>query len=65
MNDQTNGRGELRRVVAKLPLDIYTRLYACKIRTGLSLERLLEEGARLVIEKHRPIQDGDKRGAAS
>lgn len=41
-----------RRVVAKLPIALYARLYTCKLRTRRSLEALLKEGAELVIEKY-------------
>lgn len=44
-----------RRVVAKLPAALYVRLYAHKLRTGRSLEKLLEEAVTLLLEKPRDV----------
>lgn len=51
----------VRRVVTKLPPTVYVDLYAVKLRTGRSLQSLVEEAIQIVIKADR---FGRKRDAA-
>jgi hypothetical protein len=55
----TEGRQRLtvRRVVTKLTPALYVRLYAVKLRTGRSLQSLVEEGIQLIVAKNRVDRD--------
>lgn len=47
----------IRRVVTKLTPALYVRLYAVKLRTGRSLQSLVEEGIQLIVAKNRVDRD--------
>ncbi len=55
MSQQAEGRQApaTRRVVTKLTPALYVRLYSVKLRTGRSLQSLVEEAIQIVIAKHR------------
>lgn len=50
-----------RRVVAKVSAALYVRLYALKLRTGRSLEKLLVEAIETLIETYAQ-QDKSEAG---
>ena len=54
-----------RKVVASLPAELYIRLLGCKVRLNSTLERLLEEGARLVVEKYRAERESQTSDTSS
>lgn len=49
----------VRRVVTKLSPAVYVRLYAVKLRTGRSLQSLVEEAIQIVIAKNRVDRDAE------
>ncbi len=59
MSEQAEARRApaMRRVVTKLTPALYVRLYAVKLRTGRSLQSLVEEAIQLVVARNRVDRD--------
>lgn len=55
----------VRRVVTKLSPAVYVRLYAVKLRTGRSLQSLVEEAIQIVIAKNRVDRDAQAAETAA
>lgn len=49
----------VRRVVTKLSPKVYVDLYAVKLRTGRSLQSLVEEAIQIVIAANRVARAGE------
>lgn len=55
----------IRRVVAKIPSDLYVRLVSTKLYSRLTLEKLMLEGITLVIAKYRLEKETTSDGSAA
>lgn len=55
MSQQLDGRQApaVRRVVTKLTPALYVRLYSVKLRTGRSLQSLVEEAIQLIVARNK------------
>lgn len=56
---------QIRRVVAPLPIDLYAKLCAIKLRTGRTLESLLLEAVSQFTTQDRIRREGEKGDGVS